>query len=956
MAGIGSSKRATVALTAALCLVGTLMTTPVPAAAAPGELVLPAAPRAVPRATQILDAGTTGFLWAREGDDRLLWTDYATGAATALDQRLPAPVAYDIDSGYFQTAASFEPGWYGAGSDTVAVYSADPAPHVTLLRGASGGTDVPLPDGQSYQGTFGDTVLTRADGPAFHLLRGGADTTVTGLPAATEVAVEDGDARSVILRYKTGAETDGWGHWGLVDLATGAFSALPDRPTPDDNFDVTGFRLGAGSVLRIRYGRYRVDVLDRDDLSAPARTVDTGAFNYQAAYGIVGSALLAVEPVSPGDNQYRGQPLWAVPADGPHTEVMNPAAHQIVAAPDGSVLVAGADHDVDQGDLDWGVYRITQATDGTVARRRLTAVQPMPAQIRGLALGSGILTTADNSTLYEPDTVLGAYRSTWLNATGVEKSTVDGLVNGRDAFCYTSGSRCIRMYADGTGYHGREQATESRLTMLYANGASDWGPTIATGDDSPRLADLSGRYAVIDGASSGRQYIGEFTSGAVLQRRATVAAAVWGSTLWSGAASGGVVTATMLPAGTVVETFTTTNGCTPSSLQAVGRWVYWACVDNWGNWQGSGVYDRTTRQTGYAPIGDMLLGDGYLVDHIDEGLRLTDLTGSGADRMLVDADDLGHDTGPRTSWTVDRFGGGIAYADDQQRVHIVPTGIPASALSVIDSTVAGAAAAWSGTWWLSKPAAAWNVTFRDASGATIRTLSGPSARGVLRATWDGRDNAGRPVADGTFTWTLTAQPADGTGAALTVAGPPIPATLRATKAPSISGTVAVGSTVKAAAGTWTPAASSYAYQWLANGTAIRGATGASLAIPPALVGKRLTVRVTAKRPGDKDGTATSAASAPVAKGKAPKATKKPSITGTAKVGRTVRASPGTWSPKADSYRYEWRLNGKVIARATGATLKLTSAMRGKKLTVVVTARKTGYTDGKATSAAVTVRR
>ncbi|HEX8347008.1 MAG TPA: hypothetical protein VF657_20060 [Actinoplanes sp.] len=67
------------------------------AAAVPGEPVLPPAARAVPRATQILNAGTTGFLWAQESDDRLLWTDHATGTTTALAERLPAPVAYDIN-------------------------------------------------------------------------------------------------------------------------------------------------------------------------------------------------------------------------------------------------------------------------------------------------------------------------------------------------------------------------------------------------------------------------------------------------------------------------------------------------------------------------------------------------------------------------------------------------------------------------------------------------------------------------------------------------------------------------------------------------------------------------------------------------------------------------------------------------------------------------------------------
>ncbi|MEU3454259.1 FlgD immunoglobulin-like domain containing protein [Micromonospora sp. NPDC006766] len=964
-------------LTAALCLVGTLTALPSPAGAAlpePAELVLPAAPRAVPRATQILNAGSTGFLWAQEGDDRLLWTEYATGAATPLQQRLPAPVTYDVDYGYFRTAASFEPGWYGAGSDTVAFYSAEPSPHVTLTQGASGGRDVPLPEGQSYLGTFGDTMLTRTNGAAFHLLRAGADTPVTGFPAdATEVTVEDGDARSVIFRYKTDDQSDGWGRWGMVELATGAFVRLPDRPDPDNGWEVSGFRLGAGSVLRLRSGRMKLDVLDRDDLSAEPRTVETGFLTYQAAFGIVGTTLLAVEPVWPGNGLYRGQPLWAVPTGttGRPTMVMDPTAHQIVPAPDGSVLVAGAERYLEQGDLDWGIYRITQAANGSVERRRLTAVQPMPAQIRGLALGSGILSRADDSTAYAPGSVLGAYRSAWLTTPTpggrpeVEKATVDGPVNSRDGFC-TSTPRCIHMFADGTGYHGRAEPTESGLTMLYANGASSWGPTLSTGDDYPRLADLSGRYAVVDSASSGRQYIGEFrygASGVVQPWRDRAAAAVWGSTLWTGT-SGGAVTATRLPAGEIVDSFTTKDGCTPSELQAVGRWVYWTCVDNSGWVLGSGVYDRTTKRAIAAPAERVLLGDGYLVEHVtgpNGGLRLIDLRGELPTRMLVGADDLGTEVGVRTSWTVDRFGGAVAYADDQQRVHIVPTGIPAPALSVIDSSVSNAVANWSGSWWLSKPAAAWQIVFRNASGAAIRTLSGSSARGVLRTSWDGKDAAGHAVADGTFTWTLTAQPADGVGAALTVAGPPIPAPphpapLRATKAPSISGTLAVGATVKAAPGVWTPAATSYAYQWLANGTAIRGATAASLPITASLLGKRLTVRVTASRAGYPSGVASSAASAAVAKGKAPKATKKPSITGSKKVGKKVRAVVGTWSPKVDSYRYEWRLNGKVIRGATGATLKLTSSMRNKKLTVTVIAKKAGYLDGKATSAAVIVRR
>ncbi|MFF9274538.1 FG-GAP-like repeat-containing protein [Streptomyces griseosporeus] len=779
-----------------------LTAAPSPAATAAGELVLPAAPRAVPRYTQILDAGTTGFLWTQEGDDRFLWTEYATGTTTELPQRLDGLIQYRIQDGGTLNSASDVPGYYGRGSDTVAFYS-EWDHEVTLQQGAgtSGGTTVvPVPVGHTYEGTFGNTVLTWSGG--LHLWRAGdggavTDTRLTGLPEDLYgfSGVEDGDARSVVLRYTSrtqdGETTD---HWGLADLATGAFTKLPDD-TPSEG---RSFRLGTDTVLRLTPARGRADLYDRADLTAPPRTVDTSSLGPWAAYGVTGGTLLGVEPMSPDNDLYRGRPLLALTADGTGTRlttVMDPAAHQLVQAPDGSVLVAGAARYVDQGDLDWGVYRVTRAADGTVTRNRLTPVQPMPAQIHGMSLGSGILTTADNSTAYAPGTAVGGYRSTWLGTSGTPAVTgrsADGPVGRWESDLCTNVAvpRCILLVADGTGRHGRQSATEQGLTLLRANGTAGGGPTLDTGDSSPRLTDLSGRYAVVDGASSGKQYIGEFVTGApgkVLQQRARVAAAVWGNTLWSGAATGGTVTATRLPAGTAVESFTTRNGCTPSTLQAVGRWVYWTCEDDGGRVLGSGVYDRTTKRTSTAPDGPVLLGDGYLVQYVGgfqsgSGLKLIDLHGglpaggNQADlpsRLLADWTQLHHerDSEVRSGWTVDRFGGAVAYADDQQRVHIVPTGVPTSALTAIDSTVTARTAGFSGTWWLSKPAGAWTLAVRDkATGATVRTLSGASARGLLTAAWDGKDATGRLVTNGTYTWTLTAQPADGQGAALSLSG------------------------------------------------------------------------------------------------------------------------------------------------------------------------------------------
>lgn len=70
--------------------------------------------------------------------------------------------------------------------------------------------------------------------------------------------------------------------------------------------------------------------------------------------------------------------------------------------------------------------------------------------------------------------------------------------------------------------------------------------------------------------------------------------------------------------------------------------------------------------------------------------------------------------------------------------------------------------------------------------------------------------------------------------------------------------------------------------------------------------------------------------------------KTPTITGTARVGKTLKVKVGSWSPRP-SYRYQWYANGKKITKkGTESSFKLTSKQKGKKLTVRVTGRKAGY--------------
>lgn len=70
--------------------------------------------------------------------------------------------------------------------------------------------------------------------------------------------------------------------------------------------------------------------------------------------------------------------------------------------------------------------------------------------------------------------------------------------------------------------------------------------------------------------------------------------------------------------------------------------------------------------------------------------------------------------------------------------------------------------------------------------------------------------------------------------------------------------------------------------------------------------------------------------------------KTPKITGTARVGKTLKVKVGSWSPRP-SYRYQWYANGKKITKkGAKSSFKLTSKQKGKRITVRVTGTKSGY--------------
>jgi hypothetical protein len=79
------------------------------------------------------------------------------------------------------------------------------------------------------------------------------------------------------------------------------------------------------------------------------------------------------------------------------------------------------------------------------------------------------------------------------------------------------------------------------------------------------------------------------------------------------------------------------------------------------------------------------------------------------------------------------------------------------------------------------------------------------------------------------------------------------------------------------------------------------------------------------------------------------------MSGTFKVGRSVKAVIGTVSPTGVTVKYQWLRNGKAIKKATKASYKLTATDKGKKVSVRVTYAKAGLTTVVKTSAAKKVK-
>ena len=166
-----------------------------------------------------------------------------------------------------------------------------------------------------------------------------------------------------------------------------------------------------------------------------------------------------------------------------------------------------------------------------------------------------------------------------------------------------------------------------------------------------------------------------------------------------------------------------------------------------------------------------------------------------------------------------------------------------------------------------------------------------------------------------------------------------------TATPTLTGTTKVGSTLEANTGLWS-SDTSFAYQWFRSGKAIPLISIHEYTLQPADAGKKITVKVTGTPHGFpasvKAVAKTSASTAAVTPGDL-LAVEGPAFQGTnSTVGTTATVSPGTWAPGNPTFAYQWFANGVAVKGATSANFLMPGSVAGKKLTVEVTAKETGY--------------
>jgi hypothetical protein len=157
------------------------------------------------------------------------------------------------------------------------------------------------------------------------------------------------------------------------------------------------------------------------------------------------------------------------------------------------------------------------------------------------------------------------------------------------------------------------------------------------------------------------------------------------------------------------------------------------------------------------------------------------------------------------------------------------------------------------------------------------------------------------------------------------------------KPPTIVGTPDVGEELKCEPGEWTGTPTpELSYQWLLNGSPIRGATTRKLEVIVADEGRAISCKVIAKNSAGTESAISKSVRVPGVK---PQNVEAPQVTGLPGQGGTLKCEPGEWIGKpSPSFEYEWlRDNSSITGKSTSESYTVTQADVGHLLSCKVIA-------------------
>ncbi|MEY2242410.1 hypothetical protein AB8A21_05610 [Streptomyces sp. BF23-18] len=731
------------AVACALVLTGSVALLPAAAATTGVTASLPARTTSVPPADHVSGSGQA-VVWQRSTSaDRLPhgWLSVAGGTPQDLGPLADTaesaqPDAVSVQGSVVATATSANPN--GDLADHVTLRHLDTGAQETLaVAYDSSGDSLD----ERYRAQAGDGILVQQayeNGDSVYRVRlvlrtAGGERTLLSDDEQYGVLASDADGALVLRRT-----APGWGHQiDYVDFATGTTVTVaePDTDQLPQGLEFTPSHFGVIDGATLTEWRR----------SAPADGPATVTLPTAKARWISDDTL-AWYTWSANGNE-----LYAMSRDG------STAAADL----DGTFrdLSVG-----DDGRMRASLYRpdkdaaVQTLVDGRVSKADgdASTIPAGPARLDALALSGGTLYTADDSS----------------RGTGVLLSS--GLTVGPSGASAATPSRVLA-YSTGT-VHQTLAASGHRVLVeqggayqVYDHGKPT-GVPLDLGDASTdqvrdfdgdhfllsdRTTDVNGSLLLYTVATGKSERVPE---GSVLYGGAFYTSVKSGTSGWS-------VRRTDLATG-ATSTVTTVD-CLPGGLQVRGPWIL---LTTCGVGSNQGLLIKTGATTTRTSVDSSVTAAVLGTD------TLYTFTRNAGPGITVNAQALGvagataqplftlpsrANTGAAERWAVDREAPWAAWMDDDGVTHTVWAGAPsrssdsASVPTGFSPNGDGSTDTWAPTWTYNRPVT-WTLTLKSGS-TSVRTLTGTAPGGKVAPVWNGKNTAGTAVAEGAYTWTLTAK-------------------------------------------------------------------------------------------------------------------------------------------------------------------------------------------------------